>query len=60
MPDAVLLLDDTILITNGAGTGFQALNQGYATQGVTKPVLYDTRKKTGRRCGALTEDRGAH
>ena len=49
MPDAVLLLDDTILIINGAGTGFQALNPSYALQGITKPALYDTRKRAGRR-----------
>ena len=49
MPDAVLLLDDTILIANGAGMGFQGLNQQFATQGVTKPVLYDVRKPVGQR-----------
>ena len=49
MPDAVLLLDDTILITNGAGKGFQGLSQGYASQGITRPALYDTRKAVGSR-----------
>ena len=49
MPDAVLLLDDTILIANGAGKGFQGLSQGYASQGVTRPALYDTRKPVGSR-----------
>ena len=49
MPDAVLLLDDTILITNGAGVGFQGLSQTYASSPVTIPVVYDTRAEVGQR-----------
>ena len=49
MPDAVLLLDDTIVIMNGAEQGFQGLSQQYASKAVTQPVLYDTRKAAGQR-----------
>ena len=50
MPDAVLLLDDTVLIVNGAQKGFQGLRQPYASQPVLQPELYSTNMPVGRRC----------
>ena len=58
MPDAVLLLDDTIAILNGAGVGFQGLDQTYATKPVTQPCLYDTRKDIGKRFINIKADSG--
>ena len=49
MPDAVLLLDDTMLIANGAGRGFQGLKQIYAGNARTKPMIYDPNRPVGRR-----------
>ena len=49
MPDAVLLLDDTMLIANGAGRGFQGLKQIYASNARTKPMIYDPNRPVGGR-----------
>lgn len=49
MPDAVLLLDDVVLICNGAAKGFQGLKQNYASVPQMKPLLYDTRLAVGQR-----------
>ena len=49
MPDAVLLLDDVVLVCNGAAKGFQGLKQNYASVPQLKPLLYDTRLPVGQR-----------
>ena len=49
MPDAVLLVDDTVLIVNGAQRGFQGLKPTYASNPVRTPMLYDTTKPVGSR-----------
>ena len=49
MPDAVLLLDDMVLICNGGGKGFQGLKPTYAGLPHRQPVLYDTTATIGSR-----------
>lgn len=58
MPDAVLLLDDTVLIANGAGRGFQGLKPFYAGNARTKPMVYDHNQERGRRFRGINEDSG--
>ncbi|CAI5514210.1 unnamed protein product [Closterium sp. Naga37s-1] len=49
MPDAVLLLDGTVLICNGGRRGFQGLKQTYAGGDVRTPVIYTPTNAAGRR-----------
>ena len=49
MPDAVLLVDDVVLIINGAQKGFEGLKPTYATCTTRVPHLYNTSAPLGSR-----------
>ena len=49
MTDAVLLVDDVILIINGAQKGFEGLKPTYASVSTRVPHLYNTAAPVGKR-----------
>ncbi|CAI7800254.1 unnamed protein product [Closterium sp. NIES-53] len=55
MPDAVLLLDGTVLICNGGRRGFQGLKQSYAGGDVRTPVIYTPTNPPGKRFWQVPE-----
>ncbi|GJP84940.1 hypothetical protein CLOP_g14986 [Closterium sp. NIES-67] len=55
MPDAVLLLDGTVLICNGGRRGFQGLKQTYAGGDVRSPVIYSPNSRAGSRFWQVPE-----
>ncbi|CAI5999122.1 unnamed protein product [Closterium sp. NIES-64] len=55
MPDAVLLLDGTVLICNGGRRGFQGLKQTYAGGEVRTPVIYTPSNPPGKRFWQVPE-----
>ncbi|CAI5458076.1 unnamed protein product [Closterium sp. Yama58-4] len=55
MPDAVLLLDGTVLICNGGRRGFQGLKQTYAGGDVRTPTIYTPSNPPGKRFWQVPE-----